>query len=701
MLLTDNFIANYTNRPFPGTHFGEFIYLRTYSRWLDNVNRRERWFETVRRAVEYSFSLYSGPKSEEQLRPEAEKLFDDIFNMRIFPAGRTLWVGGTKAAEKYPSANFNCATKIINDLFAFTEIFYLLLVGAGVGFRILPEDVAQLQYINPHIILTNKRYEPVLPEDRRETTDIVVGNTVFEIIVGDSKEGWVEALRYYLDLITSGDVVEIVINYDNVRPKGEQLKTFGGRASGPEGLSNMFSKIHQIVQAASDGVLRPIDALDIANLIGEAVVVGGVRRTSEIGLFDINDEKVLNAKFDMWTPGTANYGKVWRSMSNNTIMFTERPTIEQLTDIFKRIKNNGEPGFLNVEAAKKRRPNFAAVNPCNEVLLDDRGVCNLTMVNVRAYVRENADGPYLDMDGLVAAVKSATRIGMRQTNVTLEMDLWDEVQKRDRLTGVSLSGWMDAMDLLGYKNLSQSILLEKLSHAANEESIIYAHEMRIPAPLLVTAIKPDGTLAQLPTVSSGLHRAFAPYYIRRVRITSTEPLAKIALDLGYPVYPENGTQFNGEILTADKFNQLTYDQQRQVLDNASTWVVEFPIKTDAVIKASDETAVEQFQRYLNFQKNYTDHNSSITITVGEDEWNEILNAVYENWDDYVGVSFIPKAEGIYPLMPYESITEEEYNRRMEALPDSEFTFLLDMYERKNTEIEIYDPSCATGACPVK
>lgn len=491
MFLSDSFVAQFNNPPFGGNGLGAFVYLRTYARWLPEQGRRETWAETVRRVVEYSMGLYQGPASFEELRIEAETMFEEIYNLRMFPAGRTLWVGGTEAAKKFPTSNFNCAFVVIDEFEAFTEAFFLLMVGSGVGFRVLPEDVAKLPALHTNIVLANKPYNPKPIDERIELTQVYEerdddGKASVYIIVGDSKEGWVEALSQYFIAMQRSDVDAIIINYDSVRSKGEVLKTFGGRASGHEALRNMFKAIHKVIRSSKSGKLSPLNAGDIMNHIGYNVVVGGVRRTSEIMLFGENDNEVLNAKVDLYTPGSANYGNFQRAMSNNSIVFTSKPKREKLQDIFSRISNMAEPGFINLEAARKRRPWAEGVNPCAEILLASRGVCNLTEVNVSAFV----DGIALHYDKLVKAVKLAVRIGLRQTNVTLDLPRWDAVQKRDRLTGVSLTGVVDAMDALGYDKEDMEDLLNELNVKANEEAVRYAKEMRVPTPLLVTTTKP-------------------------------------------------------------------------------------------------------------------------------------------------------------------------------------------------------------------
>jgi adenosylcobalamin-dependent ribonucleoside-triphosphate reductase len=712
MFLSNEFVAQYKDKkpPFGGNGMGEVVYLRTYSRWLPDEGRREEWYETVRRVVEYNMSLHRGQAGD--LIKEAEIIFDLIFNLKLFPAGRSLWIGGTEAAKKFPLANFNCSFRVVDDLGAFSEIFYLLMLGCGTGFRVLPEDVEKIPALRNDIEINHLPYN--YNSSSKEKTDLKVENKiglVYTITVGDSKEGWVDALKDYFTILLTTDIpVDIEIDYNYVRPAGSLLKTFGGRASGPEGLRTMFENIHNIISNAPQccegySKLRPIDAMDIMNNIAYNVVVGGVRRSSQICLFDINDKEILNAKKDLYVEGSPNYGKNWRAMSNNSVFFQEKPNKEQLQDIFTRIQNNGEPGFVNAVAARKRRPNFQGINPCAEILLDSQGVCNLTEVNLMAFADDvDSDGD-LNILKLLHAIKYATRIGLRMTNVDLELEDWDIVQKRDRLTGVSLTGVMDFFDKWQFTPDEQEFMLGILKKAATQEAKTYAAEQRINTPLLVTTVKPSGTISQLPTVSSGIHRGFAPYFIRRIRITSSDPLAKVLKDKGYPVYPETGqgtAQFGyNRPPTAEEFKNLSEFGKEVVLLGANTWVVEFPVKTATVTNAEDESALAQFHRYLQMQRTWTEHNTSITIYFSEDEVDGLIEEILRNWDNYIAVSFLPKYSNAYPLMPYEQISETEYNERLSSVGEGDIKEMLNLLERSELLDDELDASCATGICPVR
>lgn len=315
----------------------------------------------------------------------------------------------------------------------------------------------------------------------------------------------------------------------------------------------------------------------------------------------------------------------------------------------------------------------------------------------------------IKMEDLQLAVELATRIGIRQTNITFDLPEWEIVQKRDRLTGVSLSGVMDFESALGWVKTDDSthsisaelaVVLDQLRFSATQEALMYAKEMRIAAPLLVTTEKPSGSISKMPSVSAGVHQSRAPYYLRRIRITASDPLAKVMLDAGYPVYPL--VTANGP--TEQELIQMKPFELSAELQKASTWVIEFPVKTKASMKSSDESAVSQFGRYLDFQKYWTEHNTSITIEFSPDEIPELIDMIYTHWDSYIGVSFIVKDTNAYPQMPEEVITESEYNRRAALLQDitqqSIVNALMDV-ERENRMSDILDSECIGGMCPIR
>ena len=368
VLLSKDFLSKYKHLPSPMTQLGDLVYYRTYSRFLDKLGRREYWWETVRRAVEYNCSLIKTTKEE------AEELFDNIFHLRQFLSGRTFWVGGEEVAKKFPMANYNCSFQIVDDFEAFRDVFYLLMIGSGAGIRILKEDVKKLPKVRTDIKVFHKNYEPVPKSQRTESTGLYFDGDVVEITISDSKEGWVQALDFFLKFHWSSEynhVKSIIFNYNNIRGHGEKLKTFGGTASGHTALLDMFNKIEKFIKRGSDGgkrKLSPIDCLDIANAIGGGVVVGGVRRTSEVVLFDSDDEDVKTAKSNLYKQSDngeweINQELIHRQMSNNSIFYQDRPERKEWHQHMIIMRTTGEPAFIGAKAARKRRPNFHGGNP--------------------------------------------------------------------------------------------------------------------------------------------------------------------------------------------------------------------------------------------------------------------------------------------------------------------------------------------------
>lgn len=757
-LLTGEFIEKYPDFPEHMNALGTFVYYRTYSRWLSSEGRRETWRETCRRAAEYNVQLavkhlekIGYPVDIEWHRKEAELLFDNMFNLRQFLSGRTLWVGGAEngVADKYPLANFNCSFINIKSWSDLGDLFYLLLVGTGVGFKCTKAFAAGLAPIRTNTTLLHSDYEPVPKEARYEHSVLRdMENGYAKIYVGDSKEGWVESLRIYLDILTKQEfehIHTVKISYNSVRPNGERLNTFGGTASGPEPLREMFAGIDNVLKNRIDPSLeplevvrsfrgidldveefdggyrqvRPIHILDIANLIGNNVVVGGVRRTAEIALFDADDYECIFAKYGingLWdeTKHTKVIEKTrglglekearfleslplndpnarplhHRRMSNNSIAFESKPSREFLNLIFEMMQGEGEPGFVNMEEARRRRPNAEGLNPCAEILLDSYGVCNLTTVNMTQFVRFDPVEEDTDLDdhSLYEAQRLSARAGLRMTLAELEIPHWDAVQQRDRLLGTSLTGVKDAFASLGVSAKVEDGILSNLRHVAREEADEYAKQLRVSSPLLVTTVKPEGTLSQVAGgVSSGLHYSHSPYYIRRIRINAADPLARAVIDLGWTVNPEIGTP--GE----------THEER---MTNARTYVIDFPVASGATRTKDDVSAAEQLDTYFAFQRYYTEHNSSNTITVRPHEWAEVERIVYEKWDEFTAVSFLALDGGTYQLAPYEAITREQY----EALASKMKPFdpsILQRYENGElSDLEGAD-GCEGGVCPIR
>lgn len=682
-ILSDEFLSKYKHLPNPMNQLGSFVYYRTYSRWLDLENRRENWWETVKRAVEYNCSL--APTTKE----EAEEIYDNIFNLRQFVSGRTFWVGGTKVSEKFACSNFNCAAELIDNIKAFEDLFYLLMIGSGVGIRLLKEDVEKLPYFKVNFNLINEAYHPIEKRKRTDNTSLVFdpdSKSIVKIIVGDSKEGWVKSLSYFLSILTDHsfrDINTIIINYDNVRPKGEKLKTFGGTASGYDSIMNMFNKIAKLLKKYNHDKekvkLKPIDCLDICTMIGENVVVGGVRRTAMIALIDSDDEECIKAKNNLYINNNGNWSInkdiINRQMANNTIVYQQKPTREKLHWQIEQNRFSGEPGLFNLEAAQKRNPNAKLQNPCAEILLDNKQFCNLTTVNVVSFITE--DGK-IDKEKLFRSQELSAKMGYRMSLVELELNEWNVNHKRDRLVGCSLSGWQDMVNKTNMNFDDQCNLLRELREVAKNSINEYSKELNDKESVCITCEKPDGSLGLLAGVSPGVHFSHSPYYVRRIRINSNDPLVKVCEELKYPIFPEVG----------------------QSIDNCSTKVIEFPCKAPKGKTKGDVSAIEQLEVYKMFMNNYVDHNVSITVHVRDNEWDDVENWIWNNWDDIVAVSLLSYSDSFYKLMPYEEITEEEYNNRVNNM-NAFVPSLLQKYEIGEDLFDVGNDGCESGVCPVR
>jgi len=677
----DSFGGFFTLSPTWGP-IGEITYLRTYARPLGR--RREYWHETVDRVVKYSAEL--GP-----LYPgEADDLKHHLAHHRIFVAGRTLWIGGTDLARANGVANYNCAFVVLDHPKAFYDLVLLLMSGAGVGGRMLPDDVQGLQQVIPI-----GREPPRLEIDpynwvgynsstyHEHTATYRRPDGAYVIYVGDSREGWAEAIMEYLFALSRERY--IVINVDSVRPHGERLKRFGGYASGPEPLIDMF----RMARVAAFAKSRPVGwtdlkVLDIFNLIGRTIVSGGARRSAESALGASRD--FANAKRGKWADDKSfaeweaaidippDVIPSWRSQSNNSLVYESHPGRDGIYEVVRAALEYGEPGFFNLAAARLRRADAEGSNPCFEILLRNHGVCNLVTVNLASYTSK---GNGIDIEAASKAFKLATRHAMRITTVGFDESLaeWQQVQSEDRLIGVSMTGIMDAVYRSG---LPTSVVMRMTRHfkeVVRREAREYAAQMGVPEPVLTTTIKPEGTQSLMPGVSAGIHDPYAPYYIRRIRFSTSDPLAEALIRQGF-----------------------AYEHDVYV---PNTLVFSFPVASSATRSANDVPAVEMLERYRMSMRYYTEHNTSITVAVGEDEVEDVVNWLDRHWHDVVAVSLLPKQTTVYPQQPYEEISQDEYERLVAKTPKFNRSVLDEIEGASGAIVSEVDADCATGVCPVR
>ncbi|MBP1753991.1 MAG: hypothetical protein H6Q59_389 [Firmicutes bacterium] len=692
-LLSQEFIRQYRELTTPLSHIGEFVYLRTYSRYLEDQKRRENWYETVLRTTQYNIRLEIAYKKkhnlaieENELRREAEQLYDNLYHLRTFTSGRTLYMGGTEVVKQYPLSNYNCAFTNIETMKDLVDVFYLLMVGSGVGIRINKTHVDKLPPVRAIELGGRYDYNVRLstPKEMMEHSTMFIDlsdASTAVLRIGDSKEGWCEALETYFKLVTADQyshINKLIIDYSYVRPEGERLKRFGGRASGHKSIKRMFEKMNLVFCRREDHRLQTIDILDVATIISENVVSGGVRRSAMMVICDEEDEEVIQAKRNIYRvvdgkwledPKTSH-----RKMSNNSILYTHRPSLERIREIINSIKINGEPGFINASEALRRKPYFEGSNPCGEILLQSKQCCNLTTNNLMAFVNDNT----LDKQALKEVLKLSTRVAVRMTLVEVELAEWNRVMQEDRIIGVSLTGIMDMVNKIGMNYQELSRLLDELREVVHTEGRRYCEELHIPAPRLMTTIKPEGSLSTLPCVSSGIHFAHSNYYIRRIRISASDPLYKMIEAQGsYEIHNENG----------------------QSDEDGTIKVIEFPIKAPEGRTKYEVGAIEQLELYKLSMLHWSDHNTSITVHVREHEWEEVAQWLYDNFEYTVGITFLPLMEETYPLLPYECTTKEDYEERMKKVKPIDYELLAELED--DEEREIIDKECDTGVCPIR
>ena len=614
----------------------EFIYKRTYSRWLEEENRREDWPETIERFI--GFIISERPDIPEKT---VNKIRKYMMEFAVMPSMRFLWAAGP-AAKADNTTIYNCSFAKINSVEAFAECLYILMCGTGFGFSVEQEEVNKL---------------PEVPE-------IKSGLPVKPIIIEDSKKGWADSVKTLMECLYDGQ--NQYFDYSEIRPEGARLMTMGGRASGPQPLVKLHDFIRETMHNAQGRQLTSLEAHDICNQIAEIVVVGGVRRSSQISLSDLHDKDMRHAK--EWP------FPIKRAMANKSAIYREKPSAgEFLTEwAALALSGSGERGIFNLEAAQNKAPSrryaplIQGTNPCGEIMLRDMEFCNLSEVVVRA---ED------DLDTLLDKVETATWLGVIQssfTNFPYLRETWKKNCDKECLLGVSLTGQMDNPSILSSDALKA--LKSRVIRISRKASGILNTKM----PTATTCVKPSGTVSQLVDSASGVHPRYSQYYIRRYRISANDPLFKMMKDVGVPCSPENG----------------------QTEEDANTWVLEFPVKSpEGCITRKDVTALDQLSHYKNLQHNWCEHNASMTVYVRDDEWFEVGNWVYKNWDIINGVSFLPYDGGHYNLAPYEEIDVHSYERLIKDLPRIVYSELAKYESEDNTQGK-QELACSGDKCDI-
>ena len=613
----------------------EFVYVRTYSRWLEEEGRREDWSETVDRYLNFI-------KSNQPDIPKKtiRKIKKYVTNFEVMPSMRMLWAAGPPA-ERDNTTIYNCAFANIDCIEAFSECLHILMCGTGFGFSVTKENVEKLPEIPP---LTTEQ----LPD----------------YFVEDSKEGWADSVKYLMETLYDGKHVHY--DYSKLRPEGARLHTMGGRSSGPAPLIRLHQFIREVFSNAQGRKLTSIEAHDICNQIAEIVVSGGVRRSSQISLSDLDDDEMRHAK-DWPFP-------LRRAMANNSAIYTKKPTATQFLREWAdlALSGTGERGIFNLEGAKNTSPSrrnsnlIAGTNPCGEIMLRDQEFCNLSEVVVK---------PHDDLDTLLDKVETATWMGVIQSTFTdfpYLREKWKKNCDVERLLGVSLTGVCDNLSVL------TSDALKALKSRALRISRKGADVLGVQHSKAVTCVKPSGTVSQLVNSASGIHQRYSKYYTRRYRISATDPLYHMMKEQGMRFYPEVG--------------------QKDGL--ATTYVCEYAVDSpDNCISRLDLGAIEQLELYKRIQENWCEHNASLTVYVKETEWLEVGHWVHRNWDIINGVSFLPYDGGHYELAPYAEITEETYKEMLKRTPKIDYT-KLSKYEQEDNTSGAKEFACVGDKCEI-
>jgi len=634
------------------TSYQEFIHLSRYSRWLPDKERRETWDETVARYFDFFTEHLKDLHNYKLTKFLREELEEAILSLKVMPSMRCLMTAG-EALKRENIAGYNCSYIAIDRPSSFDEILYVLMNGTGVGFSV------ERQYINE------------LP---RIADEFHISDTT--ITVADSKLGWAKALKELVGMLYIGQVP--CWDLSKIRSAGSPLKTFGGRASGPEPLEALFNFTVTIFKNANGRKLSSIECHDIVCKIAEIVVVGGVRRSALISLSNLSDDRMRAAKHGQWWTTEPQ-----RSLANNSACYTEKPDIGVFMDEWKALyeSKSGERGIFNRESAvrmaeqsgRRNTTDFDfGTNPCSEIILRNREFCNLSEVVVR---------PTDTRKTLLEKVRLATILGTFQStlvNFKYVSSAWKKNCEEERLLGVSLTGIMDS-ELLNGKAPRQTLpaLLQDLRNEAIKTNAELSKKIGINQSVSITCIKPSGTVSQLVDAASGIHARHNPYYIRTVRGDKKDPLTKMMKDSGFPV-------------------------EDDAMNPSHTSVFSFPMKVDeGAVFRTDLTAIEQLEMWLTYQKYWCEHKPSVTISVKENEWLEVGAWVYKHFDYMSGVSFLPFSEHTYKQSPYQDCNKKEYEGLLKKMPKNVEWDKLAEYEKTDMTISSQELACVGGFCEIQ
>ena len=629
------------------TLYQQFIHLSRYSRFLWDQGRRESWEETISRFFDF-FDAHLKENHNYDINVIRKEIEDAVLSQKVMPSMRCVMTAG-EALKRENVAAYNCSYVAVNSPRSFDEILYILMNGTGVGFSVESKDVEQLPLIA----------ESFYPSD---TT----------IMVADSKLGWAKALKELVHLLYSGQIPKWDLS--KVRPSGTPLKTFGGRASGPEPLDALFKFCVAKFKGAAGRRLNTLEAHDIVCKIADIVVVGGVRRSALISLSDLNDDRMRTAKSGQWWQDESQ-----RALANNSAIYKEKPDIGLFMEEWKSLyeSKSGERGIFNRASAKatvikhgRRDPNYDfGTNPCSEIILRDKEFCNLTEVVIRATDT---------MEDLKQKVRLASILGTWQstlTNFRYLSSAWKKNCEEERLLGVSLTGIMDN-ELTNGKKPGLAGRLEELRAVAVAANAEFAAQLGIPQSAAVTCVKPSGTVSQLCDSASGIHARHNPYYIRTVRADKKDPLAALMIDAGVPV-------------------------EDCAMRPDNVYVFSFPMKApENAVFRTDMTAIEQLELWVTYQDHWCEHKPSVTISVKEHEWLDVGAWVYNHFDKMSGVSFLPFSDHVYKQAPYQDIEKEEYEAFSAKMPRSIDWNKLKDYEKTDTTTGAQELACVAGGCEV-